>query len=66
MSNVELHCGDCLDILPSIPGSSIDLILCDLPYGSSVVHKWNKALPLERLWKEYERLIKPDGVICLF
>lgn len=66
MSNQELYCGDCLDILPGIPNSSIDLILCDLPYGSSVVHKWNKALPLEKLWKEYERLIKPDGVICLF
>lgn len=66
MNKQELYCGDCLAIMPSIPDSSIDLILCDLPYGTSVVHKWNKALPLEKLWKEYERVIKPDGVICLF
>lgn len=62
----RLYCGDCLEILPSIPASSIDLILCDLPYGTSIVHKWNKALPLDRLWEEYERVIKPNGVICLF
>ena len=61
-----LYCGDCLDIMPSIPAKSIDLILCDLPYGTSVVHKWNKTLPLEKLWEEYERIIKPNGVICLF
>ena len=62
----KLYCGDCLDIMPSIPTESIDLILCDLPYGTSVVHKWNKALPIEKLWEEYERIIKPNGVICLF
>ena len=66
MNKQELYCGDCLAVMPSIPDSSIDLILCDLPYGTSVVHKWNKALPLEKLWKEYERIIKPNGVICLF
>ena len=66
MNKQELYCGDCLAIMPSIPDSSIDLILCDLPYGTSVVHKWNKALPLEKLWEEYERIIKPNGVICLF
>lgn len=66
MNKQELYCGDCLAVMPSIPDSSIDLILCDLPYGTSVVHKWNKTLPLEKLWKEYERIIKPNGVICLF
>ena len=66
MNKQELYCGDCLAVMPSIPDSSIDLVLCDLPYGTSVVHKWNKALPLEKLWKEYERIIKPNGVICLF
>ena len=66
MNKQELYCGDCLAVMPSIPDSSIDLILCDLPYGTSVVHKWNKALPLEKLWEEYERIIKPNGVICLF
>ena len=66
MNKIELYCGDCLEIMPSIPNESIDFILCDLPYGTSVVHKWNKALPLDKLWKEYERVIKPNGVICLF
>ena len=66
MRKQELYCGDCFDIMPRIPASSVDLILCDLPYGTSVVHKWNKTLPLEKLWEEYERIIKPNGVICLF
>ena len=66
MGASKLYCGDCLAVMPSIPDESIDLILCDLPYGTSVVHKWNKVLPLEKLWQEYERLIKPNGVICLF
>lgn len=61
-----LVCGDCLEEMPTIPASSVDLILCDLPYGTSVVHKWNKVLPLDKLWEEYERIIKPNGVICLF
>ena len=62
----ELYCGDCLEIMPSVPEKSVSLILCDLPYGTSVVHKWNKTLSLKKLWKEYERIIKPNGVICLF
>ena len=66
MEMTRLYCGDCLDIMPSIPTQSVDFILCDLPYGTSVVHKWNKSLPLDKLWNEYERIIKPNGVICLF
>ncbi len=66
MTEQKLYLGDCLAIMPSIPDTSVDLILCDLPYGTSVVHKWNKALPIDRLWGEYKRIIKPNGVICLF
>ena len=66
MNNKRLYCGDCLEILPSIPNESINLIICDLPYGTSVVHKWNKPLPLEKIWEQYSRIIKPNGVICLF
>ena len=66
MRKQEIYCGDCLDIMPSIPTESVDMILCDLPYGTSVVHIWNKALPIEKLWEEYERIIKPNGLICLF
>lgn len=66
MSEQKLYLGDCLEILPKIPDSSVDLVLCDLPYGTSVVHKWNKSLPIERLWEQYNRIIKRNGVICLF
>lgn len=66
MSEQKLYLGDCLEIMPKIPDSSVDLVLCDLPYGTSVVHKWNKSLPIERLWEQYNRIIKRNGVICLF
>lgn len=66
MSEQKLYLGDCLEILPKISDSSVDLVLCDLPYGTSVVHKWNKSLPIERLWEQYNRIIKRNGVICLF
>lgn len=56
--------GDCLDILPLIPSKSIDMILCDLPYGTTQ-NKWDSVIDLEKLWKEYERVIKDNGVIVL-
>lgn len=63
MLNKVIH-GDCLEILPSIPDKSIDMILCDLPYGTTR-NKWDSVIPLEALWKEYERIIKDNGVIVL-
>lgn len=60
-----LYCGDCLDVMPvKIPSESIDMILCDLPYGTTQ-NKWDSVIPLDRLWAEYERVIKPNGAICL-
>ena len=56
--------GDCLDIMPDIPPNSIDMILCDLPYGSTQ-NKWDSLIPLDRLWLEYERIIKDKGAIVL-
>jgi len=56
--------GDCLYIMPDIPPKSIDMILCDLPYGSTQ-NKWDSVIPLDRLWLEYERIIKDRGVIVL-
>lgn len=55
---------DCLNILPEIPNNSIDMILCDLPYGTTQ-NKWDSVIDLQRLWKEYKRIIKEDGVIVL-
>ena len=59
-----LH-GDCLELMKSIPDKSIDMILCDLPYGTTAC-KWDVVIPFEPLWKEYKRIIKDRGCIALF
>jgi site-specific DNA-methyltransferase (adenine-specific) len=56
--------GDCLDIMPKIPDHIIDLVLCDLPYGTTQ-NSWDSIIPLEPLWNHYKRLIKPNGAILL-
>lgn len=56
--------GDCLEIMAKFSEGSIDMILCDLPYGTTQ-NKWDSVIPLDALWKEYERIIKPNGVIAL-
>lgn len=62
--------GDCLELMKSIPDASIDMILCDLPYETlnrgNVNASWDKKIPLDILWKEYERIIKDNGAIVLF
>lgn len=57
--------GDCLELMKELPDNSIDMILCDLPYGMTAC-KWDKKLPLEMLWKQYDRIIKDNGAIVLF
>jgi len=61
--NIILN-GDCLEIMPEIPSDKIDLILCDLPYGTTAC-KWDTIIPFDKLWEQYERLIKPNGAIVL-
>ncbi|VVT09739.1 DNA-methyltransferase [Erythrobacter sp. EC-HK427] len=56
--------GDCLDILPTIPDESVNLVLCDLPYGTTQ-NKWDSVINLERLWAEYRRVLKDNGVVVL-
>jgi len=56
--------GDCLDILPYFPSQSIDLILCDLPYGTTQ-NKWDSVISLERLWEQYRRVLKTSGAVVL-
>lgn len=56
--------GDCLDVMNGIPNKSIDMILCDLPYGTTQ-NKWDSVISLEKLWDHYERIIKDDGAIAL-
>lgn len=62
---LELYNGDCLEVMKSITDKSIDLILCDLPYGSTH-NKWDKCIDFERLWECYNRIIKDNGAIVLF
>ena len=62
---MQLYKGDCLEIMPSIPDKSIDMILCDLPYGTTQ-NKADKRLPFAPLWKQYKRIIKDNGCIVLF
>jgi len=56
--------GDCLEIMPNIPDKSIDMILCDLPYGTTQ-NKWDSIIDLKKLWTEYTRIIKNNGAIVL-
>ena len=56
---------DCFDVFPSIPDKSIDAIICDLPYGTTQ-NKWDSILPLDKLWEQYNRVLKENGVIVLF
>ena len=65
MKDIELWLGDCLVEMDRIPDGSVDLILADLPYGITK-NKWDSVIPLDLLWKHYERIIKDNGVICLF
>ena len=64
VSGSALFNADCMDILPLIPEKSVQLILADLPYGTTAC-KWDIVLPLDKLWEHYERIIKDDGAIVL-
>ena len=57
--------GDCLDLMREIPDKSVDMILCDLPYGTTAC-KWDTIIPFEPLWEQYDRIIKDGGAIVLF
>ena len=65
MPKIELIQGDCLELMKHIPDKSIDMILCDLPYGTTAC-KWDIVIPFEPLWEQYERIIKDNGAIVLF
>lgn len=56
--------GDCIEILSKFASNSIDMVLCDLPYGTTQ-NKWDSVVNLDDLWKEYHRIVKPSGAIVL-
>ena len=57
--------GDCLELMKQVPAKSIDLILCDLPYGTTR-NSWDEVIPFDKLWAQYNRIIKDNGAILLF
>ena len=60
----KIHQGDCLELMKEIEDKSVDMILCDLPYGTTQ-NKWDSIINLKSLWKQYNRVIKDKGVIVL-
>lgn len=64
IENATLFEGDCLEVMPTLAAGSIDLILADLPYGVTAC-KWDVIIPFDRLWAEYERVLKPAGTVIL-
>ena len=63
--NTWLMYGDCLERMKEIPDKSVDMVLCDLPYGTTAC-KWDTVIPFEPLWKQYKRVIKDKNAIVLF
>ena len=62
---IDLKCGDCLELMKDVPDESIDMILCDLPYGTTAC-KWDIVIPFDKLQEQYNRIIKDNGAIVLF
>jgi site-specific DNA-methyltransferase (adenine-specific) len=60
----KIYLGDCLELMQQIPTGSIDMILCDLPYGTTQ-NKWDSIIDLPKLWEQYKRVIKDNGAIVL-
>jgi predicted methyltransferase len=60
----DLYLGDCLELMKNIPDQSVDLVLCDLPYGTTAC-AWDAVIPFENLWSEYRRVTKPNSAIVL-
>lgn len=58
--------GDCIELMKKIPDKHIDMILCDLPYGTTSRNKWDVVIPFDYLWAQYGRIIKDNGAILLF
>ena len=61
----KLFQGDCLEIMKDIPAHSVDMILCDLPYGTTRC-KWDSVIPFDKMWEQYLRVVKENGCITLF
>ena len=63
--DIQLYNGDCLELMKNIPDGSVALVLTDPPYGTTAC-KWDSVIPFEPMWEQLNRIIKPNGAICLF
>ena len=61
---IDLRLGDCLEVMKTIPNKSIDAIITDPPYGTTAC-KWDTVIPLEPMWEQLKRVIKPNGAIVM-
>lgn len=64
LTSPQLHLGDCLDVMCKMETASVDMVFCDLPYGTTQ-NKWDIVVPFETLWEEYNRVIKLNGAVLL-
>lgn len=64
MPNIQLYNGDCLELMKQIPDNSVDMVLCDLPYGTTA-NKWDAIIPFDNLWESYGRVCKENAAIVL-
>ena len=65
MSDVSLYHGDCLELLKDVPSKSVNMVLCDLPYGTTR-NQWDSCINLDALWIEYKRVLAEGGAVALF
>ena len=65
MDDITLIKGDCLEEMQKLPDNSIDCIICDLPYNMTKMN-WDSLIPFDKLWEQYNRIIKPNGNVVLF
>lgn len=65
IANCSLMHGDTIEQMAKLPNGCVDMILCDLPFGTTKC-KWDSIIPFDKLWEQYKRIIKPNGAIVLF
>lgn len=65
----NIYAGDCLDLLPQLADATVNLICCDLPFGTTNTGKgrntWDQVIPMDKLWEQYQRVLKPKGIVVL-
>ena len=63
--DINIYHADCLDLMPKLPSKSVDLVLCDPPYGTTAC-KWDAVVPLPEMWSAYAGVVKPSKSLTHF